>query len=107
MFCLNVECFCLDKPWLDLQYHGSKNSAIKKPDELEREMEKPPSPVDKDVLNRIQGSMVGMAIGDALGAHVEFRPRQYMIQNPVTDLGSGGTWGLKKGQVLLLHLNSW
>ena len=41
-----------------------------------------------------------MALGDALGAHVEFRPHEYMIQNRVTDLVGGGTWGLKKGQVL-------
>ncbi|CAF4122747.1 unnamed protein product, partial [Rotaria sordida] len=42
--------------------------------------------------------MVGMALGDALGAHVEFRPRQYLIEHPVQDLTGGGTWGLKKGQ---------
>lgn len=41
-----------------------------------------------------------MALGDALGAHVEFRPHTYMKANPVTDLVGGGTWGLQKGQVL-------
>ncbi len=40
-----------------------------------------------------------MALGDALGAHVEFRPYHYLVQNPVTDLKAGGTWGLQKGQV--------
>ncbi len=45
-----------------------------------------------------------MALGDALGAHVEFRPHEYMVQNPVSDLKAGGTWGLKKGQVLSLLL---
>ncbi|CAF3116268.1 unnamed protein product [Rotaria sp. Silwood2] len=39
-----------------------------------------------------------MTLGDALGAHVEFRPRDYLIANPVIDLESGGTWGLSKGQ---------
>ena len=58
--------------------------------------------VDERILDRIAGSMVGMAVGDALGAHVEFRPRQYMVENPVKDLEGGGTWGLKKGQVWLL-----
>lgn len=66
-------------------------------------MKEPSSPSDERIiLDRIQGSMIGTAIGDALGAVVEFRPRQFLIQNPVTDLQSGGTWGLKKGQVMLL-----
>jgi hypothetical protein len=43
--------------------------------------------------------MIGMAIGDALGAHVEFRPHTYLEANPVKDLEGGGTWGLEKGQV--------
>jgi len=47
--------------------------------------------------------LIGLALGDALGAHVEFRPRQYLLSNPVKDLEGGGTWGLKKGQVLYLH----
>jgi hypothetical protein len=62
-------------------------------------MDVPDAEIDKNILNRIQGSMIGMALGDALGAHVEFRPRQYLVANPVEDLESGGTWGLKKGQV--------
>lgn len=41
-----------------------------------------------------------MAMGDALGAHVEFRPHDYLLEHPVTDLSSGGTWGLEKGQVI-------
>lgn len=46
--------------------------------------------------------MIGMALGDALGAHVEFRPRSFLEQHPVKDLEGGGTWGLKKGQVSFL-----
>ncbi|CAF3831857.1 unnamed protein product [Rotaria sordida] len=42
--------------------------------------------------------MLGMALGDIIGAHVEFRPREYLRQYPVTELKGGGTWGLKKGQ---------
>jgi hypothetical protein len=94
---------CLDKPWLELQYHDSDRKSIKRPQDLETEMQEPPSSaIDEHILERIKGSMVGMALGDALGAHVEFRPRQYMVENPVIDLEGGGTWGLKKGQVLLL-----
>ncbi|CAF3954782.1 unnamed protein product [Rotaria sp. Silwood2] len=61
-------------------------------------MGNPTKDIKDDILNRIQGSMIGMALGDALGAHVEFRPREFLLQNPVTDLEGGGTWGLKKGQ---------
>ncbi|CAF3578533.1 unnamed protein product [Rotaria sp. Silwood1] len=43
--------------------------------------------------------MFGLLLGDALGAHVEFRPHAYLLANPVSDLQSGGTWGLEKGQV--------
>ena len=53
---------------------------------------------DAKLLDRITGSVLGMALGDALGAHVEFRPHEYLVEHPVTDLSSGGTWGLEKGQ---------
>ncbi|CAF1483926.1 unnamed protein product, partial [Rotaria sordida] len=86
-----------DKPWLDLQTH--RNNTIKRPDELENEMKHPPlDKIDNDKLNYIHGSMLGMALGDIIGAHVEFRPREYLRQYPVTELKGGGTWGLKKGQ---------
>ncbi|CAF1021478.1 unnamed protein product [Rotaria sordida] len=88
----------LDKPWLDPQTH--QNNGIKRPDELENEMKDPPlDEADNDILNHIHGSMIGMALGDIIGAHVEFRPREYLLQYPVTELKGGGTWGLKEGQV--------
>jgi ADP-ribosylglycohydrolase len=43
--------------------------------------------------------MFGLAIGDALGAHVEMKPHSYMRANPVIDIKGGGTWGLERGQV--------
>ncbi len=89
----------LDQEWLDPQYHDTHHESIKKPEELENEMEEPKGPIDEQILDRIQGSIIGMALGDALGAHVEFRPHQYMVANPVKHLEGGGTWGLKKGQV--------
>ncbi|CAF3232169.1 unnamed protein product [Rotaria sp. Silwood2] len=49
-------------------------------------------------VDRIQGSIFGLAVGDALGAHVEFRPNSFLAANPVKDLVGGGTWGLQRGQ---------
>ncbi|CAF0962862.1 unnamed protein product [Adineta ricciae] len=49
-------------------------------------------------VRRFIGSIVGLAVGDALGAHVEFRPYEYLVSNPVKDMKGGGTWGLKAGQ---------
>jgi ADP-ribosylglycohydrolase len=43
---------------------------------------------------------MGMAIGDALGAHVEFQSHEYLVAHRVVDLESGGTWNLSKGQVI-------
>ncbi|UJR10153.1 hypothetical protein I4U23_014370 [Adineta vaga] len=53
---------------------------------------------DEKILPRIQGALLGLAVGDALGASVEFRPHSYLKQHPVTDMQGGGTWGLKAGQ---------
>ena len=53
---------------------------------------------NEEVLKRFQGSLVGLAIGDALGASVEFRPHDYMLEHPVNDMCGGGTWGLDKGK---------
>lgn len=52
---------------------------------------------DSEILPRIQGSLIGLAVGDALGAHVEFRPKAYLDSHPVTDMEGGGTWGLQAG----------
>ena len=49
--------------------------------------------------------MIGMALGDAVGAHVEFRPQKFLEKNPVKGLKGGGTWGLKKGQVTTLSMS--
>ena len=53
---------------------------------------------DTDIPGRIQGSLIGLAVGDALGASVEFRPRAYLVEHEVKDMQGGGTWGLQAGQ---------
>ena len=94
----------LDKPWLDLCFHEGNPQAIQRPDELESTMNEPPEGPEGELLRRIQGSMIGMALGDALGAHVEFRPRDFLLAHPVDDLQGGGTWSLSKGQVDFVFL---
>ena len=91
-------CVLTDRLWLELQRHS--DGQIKRPADLIVEMQRVPSPLNKVLLDRIQGSLIGLTLGDALGAAVEFRPHDYMLQNQVTDLQAGGTWGLTKGQVL-------
>ncbi|CAF4662538.1 unnamed protein product, partial [Rotaria sp. Silwood2] len=51
-----------------------------------------------DTCDRVIGSLVGLAIGDALGASVEFRPQQYLAANPIRKMEGGGTWGLEAGK---------
>lgn len=95
------DAFSLDKPWLALQFHDIEQTSIKKPDEwgITNRDFADVSKIDKHVVDRIKGSMFGLAIGDALGAFVEFRPNSFLVANPVTDLVGGGTWGLQAGQV--------
>ena len=47
-------------------------------------------------LDRYRGSILGLAVGDALGAPVEFKPPGSF--EPVTDMSSGGAFGLRPGQ---------
>ena len=48
--------------------------------------------------NRLRGALIGLAVGDALGAAVEFRsPGSFA---PVTGYRSGGPHGLKAGAVV-------
>jgi ADP-ribosylglycohydrolase len=59
-----------------------------------------PAPINNKTKEqeKIVGSLVGLAIGDALGASVEFRPHQYLVDHPIKDMQGGGTWGLQAGQ---------
>jgi ADP-ribosyl-[dinitrogen reductase] hydrolase len=48
------------------------------------------------VLDRYQGTLLGLACGDAVGTTVEFCPRGSF--SPVTDMTGGGPFGLEAGQ---------
>lgn len=86
--------------WLDLQFHD-KTKQIKTPRDLQNDIPEPPKSVDESIFDRIAGSIIGLALGDTVGACVEFRPHEYLVAHPVTDLQGGGTWGLQAGQVIL------
>lgn len=97
-----ITAFSLDigKSWLNLQFDDKDKQQVVRPGDLIIDKEKySPSIMDKHVLDRIQGSMFGLAIGDALGAPIELKSRSELKNNPVTQLNGGGTWGLQKGQV--------
>jgi ADP-ribosyl-[dinitrogen reductase] hydrolase len=54
---------------------------------------KPPVP---ELQDRFRGCLLGLAVGDALGATVEFRPRGSF--DPLTDMVGGGPFGLRPGE---------
>ena len=47
-------------------------------------------------LNRAQGALLGLAVGDAIGTTVEFKQRGTF--KPLTDMVGGGPFGLEPGQ---------
>ena len=94
----------LDKKWLNLGKYPYKTN--KRLNELENDVIDPPGSVDDEkILSRVLGSLMGLAMGDAVGAHVEFRPQEFLAKNPVRDLKGGGTWGLNEGEVTCFHLS--
>ncbi|CAF4038353.1 unnamed protein product, partial [Rotaria sp. Silwood2] len=86
------------KSWLECRFKDEEGTTIIKPNEYEEYLSDPKGKIDEHILNRIKGSMFGLVLGDALGAHVELKPHSYLIANPVADLKGGGTWNLEKGQ---------
>jgi len=55
-----------------------------------------PSKPDPALLDRAQGALLGLAVGDALGATLEFQPRD--AQPLHTEMRGGGPFGLKAGE---------
>jgi len=52
--------------------------------------------LNKEILNKFKGSLLGLAVGDALGVPLEFQsPGTF---EPVTDMIGGGMFGLKPGE---------
>jgi len=54
-----------------------------------------------DLRNRVLGSLLGLAIGDAVGTAVEGMPPGSF--QPITDMVGGGKFSLSPGQVRLNH----
>lgn len=46
---------------------------------------------------KIYNTLYGAIVADALGVPVEFKDRNYLKQNPVTDMTGYGTYNLPKG----------
>lgn len=51
----------------------------------------------KDFKRKVKDALLGVAVGDALGVPVEFKSREYLSQNPVTDMIGYGTYNLPPG----------
>ena len=47
--------------------------------------------------NKARDGIMGLAVGDALGVPVEFKPREYLDNNPVTDMMAYGTYDQPMG----------
>ena len=47
--------------------------------------------------DNIDGAILGLVIGDALGVPVEFKSRKFLAENPVTDMLAYGTHNQKAG----------
>lgn len=52
--------------------------------------------IDVELMERYQGCLLGLALGDAVGTTLEFKPRGSF--KPITDMVGGGPFNLKPGQ---------
>ena len=52
---------------------------------------------NKHVNMKVKDGIIGLVVGDALGVPVEFKDRDYLKKNPVTDMKGYGTYNLPKG----------
>lgn len=49
------------------------------------------------LTDQVKSAFLGVAVGDAVGVPVEFKPREYLKRVPVTDMIGFGTYSLKPG----------
>ena len=49
-----------------------------------------------NLQNRVQGCLLGLAVGDAVGTALEFKSRDSYV--PLTDMIGGGPFGLNTGE---------
>ena len=52
--------------------------------------------LNNEIINKFRGSLIGLAVGDALGVPLEFQPPGTF--EPVTDMVGGGVFDLKPGE---------
>jgi ADP-ribosyl-[dinitrogen reductase] hydrolase len=52
---------------------------------------------ESDLLDNIKSVLFGVAVGDALGVPVEFKSREYLKINPISDMIGYGTYNLPPG----------
>lgn len=53
--------------------------------------------IKEEMLDRIKAVMIGHAVGDALGVPVEFKDREILQKDPVTDMRGFGTYPVPAG----------
>jgi len=53
--------------------------------------------INREIRNSIEDALIGFVTADALGVPVEFKSREYLKQNPVTDMIGYGTYNQPKG----------
>jgi ADP-ribosyl-[dinitrogen reductase] hydrolase len=51
----------------------------------------------KTMLDKINASLIGLAVGDALGVPVEFYDRDRLKKDPVSTMRAFGSWNQPKG----------
>ncbi|CAF1489406.1 unnamed protein product [Adineta ricciae] len=76
-----------EKVWVHHLFHTDET--IKTIIELENEIMDSAENVDKDILDHVHGSLLGLTIGDVVRASVERQRRTFFLQNPVMDLHGG------------------
>ena len=52
---------------------------------------------DTDRIDMIRSGIYGVCVGDALGVPVEFRSRESLKREPISEMSGGGTYGQPEG----------